>query len=560
MTDISIGVNRKMPKYNRTSTEQVDIFLNSLKDTQTGSKGTFDSAAANEFVTEATSRSSTPVPQTLQAILDESSKEEAGHIIRAVLDGTANYERAHGQAMPADVMEQALHSAYSQTAQGQKAALDATGTSTQSALSYQSNRAVVAILSTTTEAIPFAHYLPADIKSNQAKLAILQHTAGTQTGAYADGSIMDGASSGERYLSSARDHVLTHGENGALTGKITAIQKTDDTCDPDGPTVKLTRGSLIIYVNGFQCAQEAPSAKGASSPIAGSVVIAGSTHAISGTVNVDNGEIKLVVNPPLEKTVQVLAEAFIDYERQPDLTPLIITEAGTYDLYANSWRAVTKVSIDSRTQISNELGLDSYSEGIYAIQAQFSNERHYDVLRKAKRIAQNNKDSFNFNWAGANDFKVRADIWRDFSSVLGAVSQKMALRTMNHGVTHLYVGEKVAAQLTGLPSDIWQSSGITERAGIYRLGRLFNKYDVYYTPRGVAEDAEAAEILCLGQATDVTRSAFILGDAVAPTVIPLSTSANLESGAGYYARNFTKINPHEPSAQGAAIINVTNLF
>ena len=210
--------------------------------------------------------------------------------------------------------------------------------------------------------------------------------------------------------------------------------------------------------------------------------------------------------------------------------------------------------------MSNELGLDPYSEGVIAIQSQFSNERHYDVLRKAKRIGAGNQDTFNFNWAGAGDYKVRSDIWRDFSAVIGRVSQKMAIRTMNHGITHLYVGEKVAAQMQGLPNDIWQSSGITSRAGIYRLGRLFGMYDVYYTPRGLVEGTESAEILCLGQATDVTRSAFILGDAVAPSVIPLAVGADLASGAGYYARNFTTVNPHEASAQGAAIINVTNLF
>lgn len=546
-----------MPKYNRNSTIKVDNFLKSLQNTQTGA--TFDSAGADEFVTDALNTGSS-VPDSLQAVLDSSSSAESTQILRAIVDGANGYQRAHGQAIPADVMEQALHSAYSLTTEGQKAALDATGTSTQSALSYQANRAVVSILATTTEAIPFAHYLPADIRSNEAKLAILQHAAGSKTGSYLNGSSLDGADSGERYLSSARDHVLTHGgSDGTLTGKITSVQKTDNTCDPDGQPVKLTRGTLIIYANGFKCASEMHTSA-VVSPVAGSVVIAGITHAISGTVDTDNGEISLLAVPALDKGVEVLAEAFIDFERQPELTPMIITGVETFSLFAKSWRATTKQSIDSRSQMQNELGLDSYSEGIYAIQAQLTNERHYDILRKAKRIAKNNTDTFNFNWAGANDFKVRSDIWKDFSSILGAVSQKMAIRTMNHGVTHLYVGTSVAAQMQGLPSDIWQGSGITARAGIYRLGRLFNKYDVYYTPRGVNEEAESAEILCLGQATEVARSAFVLGDAVAATVIPLATNADLASGAGYYARNFTEINPHAPSAQGAALVNITNLF
>ena len=545
-------------QYNKQSTIDANNFVSALKD-NSQTNGTFDSAAAKTFINGALSQNDVKVPETLQAVLDSASDKEADGILRAVLDGANAYQAAHGQEIPADVLEQAFHSAYSTTPEAQKAALDSVGNSLQSAQSYQSNRAIVAILTTTTEAIPFVHYLPADIKSNQAKLAILEHVTGSAAGSYAEGGLLDGAHSGDRFISSARDHVLTHGVAGALSGKITAIQKTPDTCDPAGTVAKLVRGATIIYVNGLKAAQEV-SSKSVNSPIAGSVVIADVTHAISGAVNTDTGEITLAVAPALPTTVEVLAEAFIDYERQEDLTPMIITGVETFDLFANSWRALTHQSIDSRTQMSNELGLDSYSEGVIAIQAQFANERHYDVLRKARRVAVCNRETFNFNWTGAGDFKVRSDIWRDFSSVLGAVSQKMALLTMNHGVTHLYVGEKVAAQMQGLPADIWQASGITARPGIYRVGRLFGKYDVYYTPRGVNEEAEGAEILCVGQASDVTRNAFILGDAVAPTVIPLATNSDLKSGAGYYARNFTAVNPHKHSAQGAALITVTNLF
>lgn len=550
-----------MPLYTRDSTIQVNSFMKGLTETAVKPTGTFDSAAADSFVKESLSQNSAKIPETLKGVLDSVDNKEAGRIMRAVFDGANKYKAAHGQEIPADVMEQAFHSAYSTTPDGQKAVLDSVGTSLQSVPSYQANRAIVAILATTTEAIPFVHYLPADIGSNQAKLAILQHTAGTTTGAYADGEIIDGAGSGGRYISSAREHVLTHGEAGALTGKITTVQDTDETCDQNAPAAKLVRGSLIIYANGLKCAEEMRNSTSyTNSAVAGTVTIAGVTYSISGSVNTDTGAIALTSTPALPAEVKVLAEGFIDYERQPNLTPSIITTAATFDLWANAWRTNTTTSIDGRTQMSNELGLDPYSEGVIAIQSQFSNERHYDVLRKAKRIGAGNQDTFNFNWAGAGDYKVRSDIWRDFSAVIGRVSQKMAIRTMNHGITHLYVGEKVAAQMQGLPNDIWQSSGITSRAGIYRLGRLFGMYDVYYTPRGLVEGTESAEILCLGQATDVTRSAFILGDAVAPSVIPLAVGADLASGAGYYARNFTTVNPHEASAQGAAIINVTNLF
>ncbi|MGL5293168.1 MAG: hypothetical protein ACRC9V_05315, partial [Aeromonas sp.] len=86
-------------------------------------------------------------------------------------------------------------------------------------------------------------------------------------------------------------------------------------------------------------------------------------------------------------------------------------------------------------------------------------------------------------------------------------------------------------------------------------------YDVYYSPREVMEqiDGSAGEILCIGQATDVTRNPFVLGDAVAPMVVPLSMSSDLKQGAAFYARNFTCVNPHKPSALACARVNVINM-
>lgn len=549
-----------MQQLNRKSTTQVEKFLKGFKDTSV--KGTtFDSVGSQAFVKEETSRSESVIPESLQVVLDSVAGETDGQarVLNAVNDAMLTYKNNHGRDLPPDVLEQALHNAYSLTPDGLKAVYDSVGTSMQSTQAYQSDRAIVAILAMTNTAIPFAHYLPADIRSNQAKLAILEHTAGTETGIYKDGNILDGAHSGGRYISSARDHLLESDGSGNWTGKITKVQLDDDTCAQDAESVKLKRGSLLIYVDGCKSANEMTSGSTVA-PVAGSTVIDGTTHSISGTVNNDTGEISLVINPELPTGSKVLAEGFIDYENQPELTPLLLTTVRTFDLFANSWRALTRQTIDSRTQMQNELGLDSYNEGVYAIQNQFSSERHYDVLRKAKRLASRNTASFAFEWGEQGNFKKRADIWQDFSAILGSVSQKMALLTMAYGVSHLYVGEKVGAQLQGLPSEIWQSSGITSKAGIYRLGRLFGIYDVYYTPKGVVEGEESAEILCIGQAPDVTRNPFILGDAVAPTVIPLATNSDLNTGAGYYARNFTSVNPHEPSAMGCALITVTNLF
>ncbi|MCY1398415.1 hypothetical protein D9M71_134470 [compost metagenome] len=505
------------------------------------------------------------MPAKLRIVLDEADDKSATMVTRAILDGATTYERMHGTQAPADLLEQAIHLAYGTSNAARRAMLDSATSNHSDALSLQPNRAVVAILTTLSEAIPFAHYLPADIQSNEAKLAIMSHQAGKDYGRYSQGALMDGAYSGDTYISSSREHrceiVLDAGNpTGAITGKLTAIQLDGETCKPDAPEVKLLRGRSLVYVNGLIAAREVSGNGAGASIVSGQVTIGGTQHQIAGTIHPDTGVIALTSTPPMAATNSVVVEGFVDYERAPELTPSIITAVDTYVLHAKPWRVTTHQTIDSRTQMANELGLDPHSEGVIGIQAQFANERHYEVLRKAKRLAKQNTDTFDFNWSNAGDFKVRADVWRDFGAVLGAVSQRMAIATMNHGVTHLYVGEKVAAQLCSLQNDIWESSGIVERPGIFRLGRLFGRYDVYYSPKEVNETEDAAEIVCVGRATDVTRNPFVLGDAVAPTVIPLAVNADLKTGAGFYARNFTAVNPHQASAMGCALINVTNLF
>lgn len=552
--------------YFKRETAEVAQFVDSLKDNATKG-GTFDSAAAADFLATATSQNTgVKVPDTLQTVLDEAKGDDAAALVtRAVLDGVSVYEAQHGTPAPADVIELALHSAYATTeAARRKFSLDSATSAHHDQISLQPNRAVVAILTALGEAIPFAHYLPADIGSNEARLAIMTHQAGSEFGAYAQGALLDGVDSGDTYISSSRVHTSMPAGSGdatpgAVTGKITAIQATADTCDQNAANLKLLRGRSIVYVDGRVAAREVDSAGSGNSAVSGTINVGGTSYAIGGTINTDTGAYSLTTTPALPATVPVVVEGFIDFERAPELTPTIISAVNTFSLFAKPWRVTTHQTIDSRTQMANELGLDPYSESVIAIQAQFANERHYDVLRKGVRLAALNTATFDFGAAQAHVDSGRFGVWPELAYPLSVVSQKMAEDTMNHGVTHLYVTKRVAAQFLGLPSTLFQPSGIAPRPGIYRLGRLFGQYDVYYTPKGLNETATSAQILAVGRATDVTRNPVVLGDAVPPTVIPLAVNADLRQGAGFYARNFTAVNPHDPSARGFALINVTNM-
>lgn len=555
-------------EYLKKQTAEVAVFAAELQDHGTNKEGTFDSAAANDFMATAINQNTgVKVPENLQIVLDEMPSGEEGDaarrkITKAILDGIDIYEAQHGCNAPADVIELGLHLAYSTSdAAKRKYRFDSANSDHQDNLALQPNRAVLAILSTMGDAIPFAHYLPADIGSNEGVLAVMSHQAGNTYGQYAAGGSMDGANSGNSYISASRVHVsLPAVSTGAVTGALTAVQATDETCDPAAAAIKLLRGRTIVYVNGVVAAKEVDQTGSGSSTISGSINVGGTDYVIGGSINTDTGVYSLTTTPALGTTVPVAVEGFVDYERAPEFTPSIIAAVNPYKLYASPWRAYTQSTIDSATQMSNELGLDSYGESILTIQNQFSNDRHYQVLFKARRLAKNNSIDYDFDWPNQKGQKTRAQIWLDFATPLGAVSQQMAVDTMDHGITHMYVGKYIASAWMSLPREIFEPSGISERPGIYRIGRLFGRIDVYYTPKGLTDTASAGQILCIGKATNVALNPFVLGDATAPIVQPLAVNVDMKRGAAFYARNFTAVNPYKQASLGCAIINVTNMI
>lgn len=550
----------KSTVYNRQSTQQVNDFVESLKNNAKPS-GVYDSAAAADFISESTHQGTgVKIPEHLAQIFDEAGEEGKTQVARAILDSVEAYKGLHGSDPSADVIEQAIHSAYATTDEAtSRFKLDSASSDHHANLSLQPNRAVVAILSTIAEAIPFAHYLPADIRSNESRLAIMSHKAGFKSGIYDHGDLMDGSYSGDAFISSARVHKCEIDAEGKITGKLSIVQLGDELCDPDAGDVKLLRGRSIVYVNGLVAAREIDASGAGDSTVSGNITLEGVKYQISGVINTDTGVIALASTPSLPTTTPVHVEGFIDYERNSAIIPRIITAVDTYTLYANPWRVYTETTIDSRTQMASELGLDPHSEGVISINQQFANERHYNVLLKARRLAANNQHDFEFDWAAKKAHKQRWEIWSEFAGALAVASQQMAIDTMSHGISHLYVGKHIAAEMQSLPSSMFTPSGVMVRPGIFRIGRLFNLYDVYYSPKVINDSDAGGQVLCIGRANDVTRNPFVLGDAVPPLVMPTAVNADLKQGASFYARNFTSVNPHYESSRGVAMINVTGM-
>lgn len=512
------------------------------------------------------------VPVAVSDLLGKYKPEAHGAILDSVLQGSEKYKREHGYMPDPSLIEFAIRSAHQSTLPLQqltegKIRLDNASSTHHDQLSLQPATAIVAILAQLAEAIPYAAYLPADVKNNEARLAILSHLAYSDMGEYLTGALLDGTAGGGNYLDSERVCLLSSNGGGgtALTYQVTqkyAPATVGGIAVAAGNVaLPLLRGRTVLLVNGLPAGRETGNYGSGSNTIAGSVIIAATSYALSGTVNSDTGAISITSTPALPAGVYLEALAYIDYEKAPTYAPKVGIDATIYQLFARPSRGIVQTGIDASTQIQSELNIDPRGQALLGLRAQYAQERHYRSNAKMLRVASNLSDTWAYGYSSQILQKTRSDIWQNLVPIVAGLSQKMASVTMDHGITTLYLTGELAAQARGLPSTLWEPSGVVDRPGIYRLGRLFGQYDVYYTPKGLIESGggDVSQILCVGRGSQVGRNPMVLGDAVPPVFLPLAMGTDMVQGDGFYTRNFTEINPHPPSAQGAALINVTGI-
>lgn len=538
-----------------------------LLDSVAAAKG--DGATASEAASRVMATGS--VPKSLDALLGRVDEKSHGMLLDSINSGMQSFEFQHGFKPDNGMIGAAVQQALAATAdplglmRGGAAALDSAFSGHHDQLSLQANRAIVAVMSLFAEAMPFANYLPTDIGSNESKLIIVNHQAGSDFNAYTKNASLNGVSAGAPYMDSERlISLTTNGGAGPFAGTVAA--QVDPTnyrlplaVSGSNVAVKLLRGRSVVYVNGIEVAIENRTTSGSgNNAVSGSVVISGTTYAIAGTVNSDTGAYSITSSPGLPANTVATLSTFVDYEAMPELAPSIRISADTYSLYANPSRGNFQLSVDAESQFRNEAQIDGQSQALMALRNQYANERHYMSLGKLKDVSLNATMNWDFNFAAQIAQKTTAQMVSELSYQLELLSQTVANKSQGTGITHLYVTGLMAARFTALPNEYFVPSGITNRPGVFRLGRFLGKYEVYYTPTGITEGSTTSEILCIGRATDPARNPIVCGDAVPPIFIPLAVDKTLLNGSGFYTRNFTRINPHAPSAMSVGRLTVTN--
>lgn len=509
---------------------------------------------------------SVKTPTALAGVFEKLNENFHKDVFDSVLCGMDAYRQNHGCDAPADVIEQALHNAkISQMGlKDLNIRLDSATESHMDTYSLQPNRATVSILSAMAEAIPFAGYFPADIRSNEARSLILKNRATKDWGGYGNGGSLDGVANGDPYIMPNRLLELTTANQANYTGTARSRYVANSRTVMDGASAGLTliAGRTVIMVNGLPFAYDQKSGGlGGTTSISGTAIVGATSHAISGTVNNDTGAIAILFNPALPANTSVIAEVFVDYERNTAAIPTLGFDTESYAYFAAGHRALTELTIDTQGQVRNEMNLDPASNSLFSLRTQLTNEQHYYALNLGMLVAANNATTHDFNLAAQFAAKNISEIFMDVEQTLFTVDQQMIADTLDHGITHLYVNDQLGGIICALPSTLFEKSGVAPRAGIYRLGRLFNKYEVYFTPKIVTGNKAAgtASMLCVGRSNDVGRNPIVMGDAIAPMFIPLATNSDLIMKQAYYQRSFLNLNKHMASAKGFARVDFINL-
>lgn len=547
----------------RPEIEQVERFFdNALAHRANG-------ASDEKTVLDAVSNeSSVTCPAAWQFLMDRMPEGQRAELMGAALDGIAEYEARNGEAPRADMVAAAISTAaavFKPTFADGRSIFDSVTSSNHDQISLQPNRAIIGLYRTLSEAIPFAGYLPVDIGSNEARIIIAQTSAGSAFGEYAVGDSLEGVNLGRPYAVASRMATMTtNGGAGPFTVQFFTKSLPSGEPDTNSTAMKILRGRTNLYVNGVPCGGELRDSETTTptSPINGSFSIGGTLFTFTGTVNPANGTVTVTPSAALPAGVNVYVEAFIDFDNQPGLIPLVNVAAQTYKLFAVENRILTSNAFSASTQLRNEAGLDPETLATVKFQDQHNQERHYKFLKQARvQGYANNLRTFNLSFPTRGQQLVYSDIIRDLAATLGAASQQMANDTKDCGISHIYTGARFGAILDGCPDYIWKPSGIQKRAGVYLLGVLFGMYKVYYSPLVVQESADGntSELICIGTSDQPARNAFMLGDAVPATLLPLATNEDLKRKQAFYVRDITQMNPHQDSARRCAIVQITNL-
>lgn len=483
-------------------------------------------------------------------------------LLAAALDNAVtDFEKLHGAKPSGAVLDNAVRTTLNSLSREHRlkagvdiAAYDDIEGGTSGA-PMQANRAAISVYNTIVEALPFGGLIPMG-SGLQGKIIIATHEAGNAVGDYAINDSLDGIYAGKPFMNAVRRVVATSSDQQAYTAKI-LYAKGDSNGSP------IVASSVRVFVNGKPAGGTLVTQTNnkTEAPINGQIVVNNQTHTLTGKAVLATGEVTINVTPALQSSDVVKVAGMINFEdeKMKGKRPAFQTSAYSYDLRATFSSGLYRITQEAKAQFSSETNLDPASEAMLAMRNQFNFERHRYALDCMYDIAQGYKHTADMKTSTRLDERSRVQLWSDVLFALTEADQSMLERTNAFGIGVLYVGGKGRAELEALPPELFEKSTVPARAGIYRVGQLFGRYEVYYCPQLLKETASSIEILAIGRSEQSGLNPIVVGDVVAPTFVNLGVTHDLREGAAYFHAGVLEVNPHVSAASGAALIAITGL-
>lgn len=484
-------------------------------------------------------------------------------IYEAILDGAQDYQKAHGVLPDASVVAAALEEAHTildaaTTVEGSSAA--------HSTAAFTPMQPIIAIRSMIATAIPFAHYISADKTSGEGSLVIVSHQAATKTGMYVAGGSLNGVQGGFTYIAPTRTHKLEGGDNTTFTGKLTPIQTKFDECDQSAAAHPLYPNLTKVFVNGILEATFKSNGSATTETTSAIVELGGEQYTLNGKANLVTGEIEVKFDRALPENSDVTVRGCLNVETDGYKTPEVKVDGKKYPFTAEPYRSQVMVTPEAERQFKDEIGIDPAFEGTFAIRSQLAQETLFGLLDDLSKIGEKAQNlQYDFDWANQGQRKKTSEIAEELLGKIEVASKTMAKANGSHGISHIYVGERLASALLSLGDEYFETSGLTARGTVYRLGRLKGvSADVYYTPKGItkAEAPEKSERMLLigANAANPAFNPVILGEVSSPKIEPIGPTS-INAGKGYLVtgKRIVTQNPVKQYAASVAVLDCINM-
>ncbi|WP_230657812.1 hypothetical protein [Psychrobacter sp. I-STPA10] len=543
------------------------------------------------------------VPEPLYKLLT-AEKIVEGESQQAIFDGIsmgiAEYQHRNGGENPStDIVLSAINQAlvfteHAPDADPKDPQFDKLSFSHHESLAVVPAAVQVTLTMGIASALPIVSQLPNPTGSNEVPLVYGDAVASTRMGVMNKGDLMDGAKAGQPYLEGR--HMLAMKKDAstpekftltprvAYTKEVRANKTTKFVVDDSAKALPFLGGRVSIFVKGVEVANDKhrnhPTTNGISTlqPLDKIEIGTKSYLVKSATASLDNHYIEVIFDSSagdVPEADDVEVEVISDYERKDDDGNQILQEPGAdvrfeyASIFAYPSRAQNIATIDSITQLSNELNINWYGAALSIIQQKYYFEQYGRLLRHAVNRCLASGDSrmitFDANKTGVH-FTTLQDMFSSIKVTLGIARTKLST-AINQAIGgyDLYVSDAGSAFFLGLSTEVFAPTGLAfgDQYSIYRIGTLNTiGANVYYVPSSMAvfneEQAGTAYALMAPRPLSLTKAPFVGHVAVPPMVLADDVTA-FEKSVGVYSRQAADLNPIPRYNNQCFLIELINL-